>query len=68
MKTTITSLFSAFMLVISTTAFAQNSSSLWTKVDKSTLTSKNEVRRAAYPKEAQYFNLDLNQLKNILAT
>lgn len=68
MRTTITSLFSALMLVISTTAFAQNSSSLWTKVDKSTLTSKNEVRRAAYPKEAQYFNLDLNQLKNILAT
>ncbi|MGE0561419.1 MAG: reprolysin-like metallopeptidase [Flavobacteriales bacterium] len=68
MKTTITFLFSALMLVLSMTTFAQNSSSLWTKVDKSTLTSKNEVRRAAHPKEAQYFNLDLNQLKNVLAT
>lgn len=68
MKTTITTLFSVFMLVISTTAFAQNSSSLWTKIDRTSLTSKNEVRRAASPKEAQYFNLDLNQLKNILAT
>ncbi|MBI2280508.1 MAG: proprotein convertase P-domain-containing protein [Bacteroidetes bacterium] len=68
MKSIVTTLVLAFSLVFSQTNFAQNTSSLWTKVEKSTLTSKNEVRRVHHPKEAQFYNLDLNQLKTILAT
>ena len=68
MKAKITTLVLAFLLVLSQNNFAQNTSSLWTKIEKSTLTSKNEVRRVHYPKEAQFYNLDLNQLKTILAT
>lgn len=66
MKAKITTLVLAFLLVLSQNNFAQNASSLWTKVEKSTLTSKNEVRRVHQPKEAQFFNLDLNQLKTLL--
>lgn len=68
MKAKITTLVLAFLLVLSQNNFAQNASSLWTKVEKSTLKSKNEVRRVHSPKEAQFYNLDLNQLKTILAT
>ena len=68
MKAKITTLILAFLFVLSQNNFAQNASSLWTKVEKPTLTSKNEVRRVHYPKEAQFYNLDLNQLKTILAT
>lgn len=68
MKSIVTTLVLAFSLVFSQTNFAQNSSSIWTKVEKSTLTSKNEVRRVHQPKEAQFFNLDLNQLKTLLTS
>lgn len=68
MKSTITMLVVAFSFLFSQTNFAQNSSSLWTKVEKSALTGKNEVRRAHQPKEAQFFNLNLNQLRTMLAT
>ena len=68
MKSIVTTLVLAFSFLSSQTNFAQNSSSIWTKVEKSTLTSKNEVRRVHQPKEAQFFNLDLNQLKTLLTS
>jgi subtilisin-like proprotein convertase family protein len=68
MKAKITTLILAFLLVLSQNNFAQNNSSLWTKIDKTTLTGKDEVRRASFPTKANYYHLDLHYLKQLVAT
>ena len=68
MKAKFTTLILAFLFVLSQNNFAQNNSSLWTKVDKTTLTGKDEVRRASFPTKASYYHLDLNYLKQLVAT
>jgi len=68
MKAKITTLILAFLLVLSQNNYAQNNSSLWTKVEKTTLTGKDEVRRASFPVKAQYYHLDLNYLKQLVAS
>ncbi|MCB9361759.1 MAG: hypothetical protein H6588_10710, partial [Flavobacteriales bacterium] len=43
--------------------YGQSNSSLWTKIEASELTSKAKVRRSNIPSKANYYQLDLNQLK-----
>jgi subtilisin-like proprotein convertase family protein len=68
MKAKITTLFLAFLFVLSQNNYAQNNSSLWTKVEKYNLTGKDEVRRASFPTKANYYHLDLNYLKQLVAS
>jgi len=68
MKAKISTLILAFLLVLSQNNFAQNNSSLWTKIDKTSLTGKDEVRRASFPTKANYYHLDLHYLKQLVAT
>ncbi|KAB2859436.1 MAG: T9SS type A sorting domain-containing protein [Flavobacteriales bacterium] len=67
MKSKITTLILAFLFVFSQNNYAQNNSSLWTKIEKSSLSGKEEVRRASFPVKAEYYHLDLNYLKQLVA-
>ncbi|MCC7333089.1 MAG: proprotein convertase P-domain-containing protein [Flavobacteriales bacterium] len=66
MKSKIATFFLSLTFV--TSISAQNNSSLWNKVDKSTLTNKVEVRRASIPQKAVYYHLDLSYLKQLLSS
>ncbi len=66
MKAKITTLILAFLLVFMQHNFAQNTRSIWTKIEKATLTGKTEVHRAHYPEKANYYQLDLTALKQLL--
>ena len=48
------------------TGFSQNRERLWTKTTKERLSNKRLAERKAVPKEAQYFQLDLELLKQEL--
>lgn len=54
--------------ILSASVFAQSNSSIWTKVEHSSLTSKEKVNRNNMPSKALYYQLDLNQLKTNLQT
>lgn len=52
--------------VFSITGFAQNRNSIWQKVNKNDIRTTKLVERETVPAKAQYFQLDINQLKEQL--
>ncbi len=53
--------------VFSMTGFAQNRNSIWQKVNKNDIRTTDLVARETMPEKAEYFQLDINQLKQQLS-
>ncbi len=49
------------------TSFSQNKKSFWTKTTKEEASRKEQVFRKTQPKKAQFYNLDIDALKQVLA-
>ncbi|WAC00949.1 hypothetical protein N7U66_12105 [Lacinutrix neustonica] len=66
--------YSKFVLILVTilmfSAFgsAQNGKSLWSKTTQNQLSKKAQVFRKTQPKKANYYQLDINSLKDMLQT
>jgi len=58
--------FSA-VLFFSASSFAQNNKSLWTKTSKQRTSSQELMFRKVQPKKAEYFQLNIESLKAVLA-
>ncbi len=54
-------------LVFSISSFAQNRNSIWQKVNKNDIRTTKLAERTTVPVKAEYFQLDLNQLKQQLS-
>ncbi|WP_339634470.1 reprolysin-like metallopeptidase [Bizionia echini] len=53
-------------IVLSMSLYGQNRNSIWQKVNKNDIRTTNLAERETMPEKAEYFQLDLNQLKQQL--
>jgi len=56
------------VLFFSASSFAQNNKTLWTKASKERISSDALIFRKAKPNKAEYFQLNMESLKAVLAT